>query len=245
MAAGNGAPHYSKARERKSAAKRLETSVTANHFVLVGDDEKTRAALTSSEEGVWLILADAEGNPRIKLGVDKIGLPSLMLFTASDGEPTGSGADSATDAREPAGSAQEPATGAGGAATKAGGPPTEKPRGVTRLALECVPDVFQPERSVPVVALYGPDGNYQAALLAGGSGGSALTFYGDRGAGFGWSLHSRLGLTRYTSAGSPVGVDYLENLWDAQNIMRVVRNGGKLRAAEVLARLRAAYGSEV
>ncbi|HKV42850.1 MAG TPA: hypothetical protein VJX67_26865 [Blastocatellia bacterium] len=52
--------------------------------VLIADHQKPRAVLTSSNDGVWLMMYDPEGNLRVKLGVDKFGLPALELRTSVD-----------------------------------------------------------------------------------------------------------------------------------------------------------------
>jgi hypothetical protein len=125
-------------------------------------------------------------------------------------------------------------------AVEAGQSGNRDPRSVPRLALECVPDPFGAPNSVPVVSLFDLTGNYQAALVAEPGGGSALTFYGDRGRSFGWSLHSKLGLTRYTSSAEDKRLT-LAKLWEVEKLMWAVRKGGKIPAPGMAERLMSAY----
>src|SRR5580704_10966959 len=52
------------ARGTKGPAKRQGTSLFGNHLVLLGDEQEARVIVTSSEEGVWLMMFDAEGRQR-------------------------------------------------------------------------------------------------------------------------------------------------------------------------------------
>ncbi|HKV38300.1 MAG TPA: hypothetical protein VJX67_03740, partial [Blastocatellia bacterium] len=123
-------------------------------------------------------------------------------------------------------------------------PGTKGPLSVTRLTLECVPDPFGPDGSFPVVSLFDQAGNCCAALLAQPGGNSSLTFYEDRETACAWRLHSDLGSTRYTkeTIGPACREWRLTNLWEAERIMRVVRNSGEVPPPLVVARLMFTYG---
>ncbi|HEY6332989.1 MAG TPA: hypothetical protein VI756_26935 [Blastocatellia bacterium] len=190
---------------KNQADKELSTQA-GDHVVLLRDKGGPRAILTSSEEGVWLKMLDENGNLRVRIGVDEVGLPALTFFTAADVPGVG----------------------------------TKERCSIERLALECTPDLLQPEYSVPVLALWDAGGNRQALLIAGAGGESSLTFYRDRAGPYGWSLHSALGVTQYKT-GSTDEMRRLRDLWEAGEVMRAVRNGGKIPAAEVIARLMTVY----